>query len=95
MHRFILYFILIIVLLRLVTKKEVIEGNTSNDYKSCFNKIQPPAYKQFNTETKKDVVRNHIITHFVNNLDGNSYLADPNSIDNQVLKLDGENYCYG
>ena len=62
---------------------------------SCFNIIQPPSYKIFNTETKKDAVRNHIVKDFINNLHVDSYLADPNSIDNNILKSNGNNYCYG
>lgn len=96
MHRYILYIILIIVLLRLIFKNDIIEGNTSNDYKLCFEQDVPPAYTQFNTQTKKDVVRDHIITNFVNDLNGgDSYLSDPNSIENTILKLDADNYCYG
>ena len=95
MHRFILYLILIFVLLRLIFKNDIIEGNGSNDYKLCFKQDVPPAYTQFNTQTKKDVVRDHIIKNFINDLDGISYLANPNSLDNDILKLDGNDYCYG
>ena len=95
MQRYILLIILISVLLRLILKNNIIEGNRGNDYKSCFQKDTPPAYTQFNTQTKKDVVRNHILKSFINDLDGNSYLADPNSLDNNILKLNAKSYCYG
>jgi hypothetical protein len=94
-HHSILYILLIIVLLKLILHtNNIIEGNTSRDFTSCFNRIQPPAYKEFDTETKKVVVREHILKDFVNVIYSKSYLNDATNEDNDILKTNAEDYCY-
>ena len=81
--KYFLIFIMILTVLKLLWNSNLIES-----FSGCIKTIDTTGYTNYaDMQTKVDI-KNAILTDFVGDIDGVSYLNDPNSVNNNIKEED-------
>ncbi len=81
--KYFLIFIMILTVLKLLWNSNLIES-----FSGCIKTIDTTGYTNYADMQTKIDIKNAILTDFVGDIDGVSYLNDPNSVNNNIKEED-------
>ena len=81
--KYFLIFIMILTVLKLLWNSNLIES-----FSGCIKTIDTTGYTNYADMQTKIDIKNAILTDFVGDIDGVSYLNDPNSVNNDIKEED-------